>query len=1350
MAFRHHGNRRALTALLASSALMAPAAALAADISATDSDNHAVAPVSQTTDDGLLLGPETDTLLKVDFVGTTTAPTAAPNKENTKLMAIYLDDQDTVIKTEIGASVGVGSTETTATFTNAPVAGQNPSNVIFVAFEAGTGTPDSATNDPFTAGASLKTIAGNQHVGIVYVDDEDTVGIEAFDVGSDISADVAGNAQTIADAVLSGTGTGQADLQANNSTNNFTVVHDYNGYEGPKPVQAGQSQDNNGNTTEVKITFNAPMINGAPGPGQTLGNGTQVAADLLLSGDGTTVSNGQKITVNNGPTAALTGNVVRVDEDGGSFNNAYTTLEFRDKTVLKDAAGNPLAFFDDLDVPQFEKPKYAPDGETAVLSNADADGTANNIETPADLWTSDGTQAANADTFTVAVRFKETMGGTNTVDDADFEVTSGAGLNVDGATLDDDAVNLTLGDDGSNYDYRFNANGVLQYSTDGGSSWSDVQVRAISNDGDKLETAENKTLDSNLTFQTVKAGVTPAVTLRTQDGDSNGVLDGGKYEFGAPLTTPLGGTTGLTVSDDTSDSTANVTASTADGSDYADSVLKATVAESDLEGFLGNNETKEDNLNTGNTGADLPYTVALQDSEITYAAAYDAEDGTKQTLADQGANAPGNDGAGPVLTDATYDSGNGDLTLTFSEGVGDEGSNNLEAIEVGGLPVSLFNVNNGSSTSPTLTVDDDEQSQTIANVAAVGSSTKVNIAEDKDPGITDDANDNGTYDEDNDNPIAAKGDGREIDEVVDRPNMQNAYAVRDANGELNTIFVQYDKAVTLPDEDGVTAEGLFQVRVFKDQEGPLGEDNGKQTENPVTLNVSANDVTVNGEVVELAVPGIKQANIQEIVVDYNHAGTQTGDNRLVSDDDDAFYAVSEPFWADDTINEGIAIDDNDLDRLQEVDAFTGDGDTQVVNGASNTADLYTMTLEGSASGVAEGGVLRAQIVGNANQVTGGTSGQVTHQAFGNRITTQVNIAPGARGPLNRAARAGERRVPMTLVIEFGGNGDASAQLVTQTAAADQSGIPNNDPQVTRVPVTVDMRNGRINGDRVSGNLNLTDSLARMGDPAYVVFDDVDDGSQDYELTVGTNQGVTNGFVMVAYKAPGENWMPLTNGSARLTNYQSFDADVLSGDGGTSTLDLDVDGTQTFTVNSPGAWELVGTVGETDTVRGNNEVNINHLMTGIRPDTGQPLSAFKGDGEGLDQFFTLLGNQTESHIELTDTNSVGRVRTQSLSDNFAAAVQSTAPANPVRVAMPVTANSPTTTLQRGWSLVTATGSTVPSDVTMIIKAGNGEEADVWTSGEDVPSWLTSGSQVFVYAESRVRNFGFFTGSTSSSN
>jgi hypothetical protein len=218
-------------------------------------------------------------------------------------------------------------------------------------------------------------------------------------------------------------------------------------------------------------------------------------------------------------------------------------------------------------------------------------------------------------------------------------------------------------------------------------------------------------------------------------------------------------------------------------------------------------------------------------------------------------------------------------------------------------------------------------------------------------------------------------------------------------------------------------------------------------------------------------------------------------------------------------------------------------------------------------------------------------------------------------------------------------------------------------------------------------------------------------------------------------------MPLTNAEPNMDNYVPFTANIQSAKASKVTKDFDVAAIKTLNVINSNAWQVVGVDGSPKIANDRAIADVNSLMVGINTATGAPVTLFKADADSNDQMFTLMGNRVATHVELTSSISAGRVSYSDIPANPAFAVMNNSAT--AAIAFPVeTAATKQRVMPAGWSLMTAAGTTVPSEATMIIFAGNNNEVKTWVKGETAPSWLKAGTPVFVYLEKAITDFTFF--------
>lgn len=1330
--------------LLASTALVAPNMALAADavIGDVDFTKGLTAPVVNNL---FTIAPGTRVRIE------TTVETANPAQVDVFTPLLLLYNGGTFAGSVVGtptAGGGVAGATLDLTWT-LPTSGFD--QVIFAAVptddEAGGGTADDTIDSVAAAAALVVFTPSDDNADGVINRGEFTATVVDLSAGTDNSH--GGDALTPADRIAIG-GDENVNVADNRvSLNNLT-------YQGPVLIAAGRD-GGAGTPNFARLTFNAFMAD----PGDDV----DIAGLAFESGTNTDAAVRTDTSATTAPVA-FTAPTAEIFFD--SFTLAVDNVDII-ASVLEDEAGNSNVAVTDFPIAPFAPPAYAGTGETHIVTNVP-------VLFTDPLFSEDGFVSSVAGSVAVvSVRFAEAIDNA-TLDPADFQVTGHDGLSVSavggGGTS---TITVTVDSDGTPAGYRFDAaSGVLETTIDvglgvvnPGATWTPVTVRAVVDAVTPLETTIGTVLTTNLAAVDAVAGVAPSVLLLTLDDDFSGVLDGGQFDFIAPLASPLPGTTGVTIGNANDPAATRVPPTVSlDAADPA--VLKAVVAESVLEGFLVAPQTVADNLNTGSTGADLPYNVEISGSEITYASIFDVADGELLTIADFAAAQPPLDGAPPVLTGAvlllppaTSSAEEGALRLEFSEAMLASGSTNFIATPGGTLALDLLNAGEDSVVAGDFDVDNTDI--TISNLAVdvlqsfnVGSGVGITAS----------------------NRTGGFGLPNGRFEGADN-NVVGPQAVTPTTGVLAppVAFDGLGATVLSADNSRIT-----NILLFADE--PLGSEvgTGADLADIFTVDLGAtltgivpDSVVLNGNVVNLAMPG---AGIDLRQIDERSVLTITAN----------YTPTAETF-------------------LHEA----GSADNPVPGGPVNvqppetTLNVFTMDLRGrmvlagspaeSSDVLEQGSIVRADVVAfteskDVIQDTKDVSVTVPCDC-GTSGTSTIAVLGGIPGGVVAALNDPDNARRATAFLEVTQENDATGNEQVGLSAQVLAGHPGAaiGRAVYQVTVNATARTGagRITSTdrRVTGTFtfetgpdgNGNDLVLETASTSYGIVDD--DGN--YRVTVGVEENLPGAFLSVAVKRPNEDWVLVSSADPTFLNHIPFRTDgsfnpvgraphlqddefpVLGGLNSNGVFNMRLDAIETTKLRPVGgtagsAWQLVGFPGTLARTPRTDAFTTYRLLTTIRQFDGAPWAIWGQSLTGLpggatltgveDESFVLKGNQVRTDFELDGIQVQTIGRNFGTSDGLAVRLgtQSSGLVFPDFTDTLFYMVDPTTdvsgSVPRGWSLITAPEDEDLADlessdgIQMIIEAGGGLQARTWILGAEgnLLSRLERGKAYFVYTPS----------------
>lgn len=1073
-------------------------------------------------------------------------------------------------------------------------------------------------------------------------------------------------------------------------------------YAGPTLLTAQTSALLNG--TDLKLTFDTSLKDIAD-------NSVVPAPQIKINGPTITA---QKIK----GAVAAGGKTVRFDDNDAAFNGQMTTVDVKfvaDPSLanfISDEAGNGPVTNTGTTITAFAAPAFAGKtadilvtGGTAFDSNAKISG----------LFSTAGRTLANGETLVLQLNAAEAFDGTGANNIADVAVTGNGTMTaaVTGAGANGTAIGVTL--------TATDTSTVITADTDGSLkiNGTALTLALASQTGSKLTTAEGKTLDSATAAKKVFLGVAPpTVTAKTLDANANGTLDGVQIDYGADLTTPLAATHGVVVEKQTDSTVKAALTVSVDAS--APAALRAVAPEATLEGFLATGQTKAANLNTGVTGADLPFKASVTSSEITYAKIYDATTGTNKKIANVTAAQPATDGAKPVVTSVEYlpEEGTspaaGQLKIVASEALT---AGNLDSAQImlGGSSLQLLNLNDGVKA---LVAGDKALSKTSVNndtatIGVLGANQGKVTANVVNKALTLNANTTAGFADAAGNILATDGTKTVASgaTVYAGPTIVQAIGTRSANavdGNIDTVIVKFSKGVQLA-AGGVKEDGMFKVRGAVDA---VNYDVSIPAANIDITQASSGYVTLT-----IPAPGIK-GTLTNLVVEYNN-GSQAAANKLVSTD-------ATPASITEAGAEFVSADD---------------ADTRIAQFSKNSTKLYTMEVKGTlttdgTAAVAKGSIIRAQLLdlssateikgGNVSvpcSCTGGSNVAVSSFDGGNPIATDID----------NNLKLGKATTKAYVVVTLSSRQDAVSgiDMVSET-----SGVPASNAGKRVFEVAIDNKTGVIAGNGVTGSLVLNQA------PALTLLDDVYQVTNNgkFRFAVGTNTAPKNAFVLASVKQPADTaFKAFTTPVEAFNRYVPFASNVTASGtigGDVGTVNLNNIATASVANVGTNAWQLVGFNGQFDIKNTAKPVALDRLLLTVDAN-GNRSTLFALDGDA-DEAFTLVNNTTSSALQIGAT-SIDNVK--NLAGGLGLAFKD-GTAEAAKLYFPVTsADSKELSAAAGkWSLVSMDAAVADvsswantNKVGAVIVVGSGNYQKSWFAGasDNTLSSLAKGDRAFVY-------------------
>lgn len=1278
------------SALLASSALVAPQAAFAvALVTASTQTNTAAV----TANDGSAVGPSklfngTEKIfagygkkLRVQWnVGDGTG-----NGQNGNITAVAMLYKD---GTYIGTSTTLQTVAATDTEVSDDATAADGDNKIDLSFDI-TNAP-SAFNQVvivFTSNNALDTINGAAPgTGMVALvsntSNSGSVKMIALDgngsTNSAVDLTAAADVNTLA-----------TTIGALSAADKAEVLIPVESYDGPKLL--GGVKNTADAPTAVTLQFDVPVAKVTTG--LPLTDTYAIAADVTIKN--AAGSSAATVAVDVGaigsvPALAIDHPVrrfrVNTNGTGGAFSGTTATAEVPFKTgsstTLVDFALNSLFIpVSAQTISLSAKPALASTGTAKnVLVSATSDGTTAITESNIrDLYSDTGMAIANTYTLTFSSRLEQAFAAStlNTVaDELDVAGLPAGTSNANYAIIADGSSGTTsikwtaASLPSTSPKIRVNSSGQLQYTADSTvttPAWVDVKLGYKYNATTPIATADGVAMASSaddIAAVAVYGGIAPTVTVATDvatlDKDANGTVDGAVINFGAPITTPLAATHGAVIADD-DDATKKSSVTVAINADSANKLNIVGVEES-LKSFVNTSgtETAASTLNTGAKGTTLPFKVSVASSEITYSRVYNSSTGNLKTIGDVAANEPATDGASPVILSVLYvdEQGNspaaGQLKIVASEALSAEDTNtgntvgtvdlDLQQFLINGSPLTLLNLNDGV-TSNAQHYTTGEKTTIAGDTVLIGKTGtgngKVSANALNKPFAMSASSKSGLKDAAGNKLAGSVSSITTGGSVYSGPKIVQAIGTRSTNavdGNIDTVLVKFDKAVTQATSGtttGAVVDGMFKVRALVDGAN-------------YDVSVPAAKVTIGTDgYVTLAIPApgiVGSTKLQGLWVEYDK-DSNNALNRLVSTDSTA-AEISDSGSAFSDGTNSVTKNKSSTDTTQIVDtAFTNDADTSKVQFSANTTKLYTMevtgklTTDGTAA-AARGTIVRADLVdmGTALTVKNGSlavpcscAAGSTTIALGNNDTELKSLAKA----LDDGAKVGKSTINLYAVVTLNGN-TANATNVKVLDELGASGMKS-------YPVSVNTTTGAI-----TGTAGATGSLTLEKTPALKVLDTVYQvtNTGDFRFAVGSDTAPTNAFVLVSSKQPTDKFFTgLTSPVESFANHLPFASNVVSSGvigGNLGTINLK--NIASSSVSETTGWQLVGFQGAI--ARNGNAtlkakpVDATRLLISVRPTTGEPVTAWAFDNvttgqEALanDEAFLLQNNVTASALQI---------------------------------------------------------------------------------------------------------------------
>lgn len=801
-----------------------------------------------------------------------------------------------------------------------------------------------------------------------------------------------------------------------------------------------------------------------------------------------------------------------------------------------------------------------------------------------------------------------------------------------------------------------------------------------------------------------------------------------------------------------------------------------------------------DLFNTGVAGAALPFSVvpatATPANQTDYSEVFDAATGNKAKFSTGLAASASTDGAAPVLKTAVYNL-DGSLTLTLSEKlayigagkdiqdirkvlenvtlagtklaadfqlrnavaditVGTSGNvNELGTLNIAGLGTGRTDVENKTvAVLPTIALKDAYSNQDVATLDSAGIKSFTGVDEGASGSV----------------PATA------VNTVAWADSTARAYysTVAAEAGQIKTIVVDFGKALSL--KTGGSLDKTFKIE--------FGVKNALEEGGAVdgyTFNwfPAAGEYAIKGNTIEFTLPtALLRSNLRE-VNDAVVATTVTYTGTTAT--------VASPLQA--------AVGATKVD--------VGNGFEKVIMPLSPTTtgqSLYTMDVKADLKAPAGSKVIAylAKWVDGATAAAASTkvvSGKISipgdkwatdvalsldDSSFSLSSNDSVDELTSAIDTQLKAAKPAA--VPAWIVVNRsndlakGGNNSgngtenylvASASLfgtlydATQYANSNQSSV---------FEVAVDPKTGNISG-RLTGNLKLKNTTTTNANNRGLVFIKPDGSLTDVATSAATNQALVgadgkarfligagpkkdlkdagavfkDAFVLlvgVTQDASGnESFKLLTSAEPSMSNFLPFSSNLIAGNDALGTVTLDVANIKTSSLATTGSWQLVSGGNLDRSAKAAAAINLPRLLVGLNA-SNVPTSFWTNDSGATDMALTLLGNKSGVAVEAADkdVNTVAD-KANTKANAFAFAFANDAVTGGNLFFLTKTAQAPA--LPVGWALVAANAATLPSDVSMVLRAGSSNVGigSSWATGDGTLS-LTAGEPVFVYAKKAI--------------
>lgn len=795
-----------------------------------------------------------------------------------------------------------------------------------------------------------------------------------------------------------------------------------------------------------------------------------------------------------------------------------------------------------------------------------------------------------------------------------------------------------------------------------------------------------------------------------------------------------------------------------------------------------------DTFNTGITGGDLPFSVAVTanaSNQTTFSEIFVAADGTNAKFSGGLNTAAATDGAAPVLQGAEYQSAAGALTLTFSEPVraianvwanADDLREILENVKLNGVTLAAdYQIREAGvwvdtpTGGRTLVINNLGEDRTDVEGKTISLTSGLSLVEDAATPTADTAGlrtATGTGAAALDNTFSGSFVATLNNTVAFNDSSARAFY---AAGDLTKIdYIDVDFNKTLSVKAGKSLDKTLKVTFRTINPLTYGDDT---TGRSFDWYPTGSEITVTGDTIRLTLPtDLLRANL----------------------DDGSFITQSTVTYTAGT-DKALEAAINSTTKV-DVASATENVIMPLMASAANQG-LYTMDVKATLTGAQAGSKTIGYLAKWVDKATADVvsmdivSGKVTLP--GDKWASDVVLAlDGGVGALETEINKQLKEAKPAAVtgwvvvsrsndaVKGGSNAGtdgyqdstenflvATAKLYG-TAAAAAAAASNGQAEKTAFEVAIDPKTGKISG-RLTGQLvlkNLNTNANERGlvfiKPDGKLSNYAGDAAQSQALVDGTGKArfligadpkadlkgagdiFKDAFVLVVHEsqdADGNSTYALvTSAEPSMSNFLPFSANIVAGNDAVGSLNLTLANNVKRRLPGTSSWQLIG-AGNLDRKAGAAAaINMPRLLVGLSGN--QPYSFWTNDGEVKDMALTMLGNKAGVAVEAKDKDTVTVAdKANTKANAFAFAVADDQGDSGHLFFATKAAEAPA--LPVGWSLIAQPAAAATSsltDATMVLTGNADFNVGIggsWVTG-DAAKDLSAGQPIFIYQKKAV--------------